>query len=192
MQMLHIRLRVESVAALKRRAAAARIDAADYVELVLWYAALDFITEEHLEAGSTGMDDEELFFSAPSSPALRARMAARSAEQARNLAAYTGSLVERFLGKFERDPGDLRMLARLSELLEQGRMLTDRELLDVLRLAEGTPVSRMPSAFQVRWLHQRLRPFLPRITWEGAPVELTVERLAVLRERAKGSWEEES
>ena len=49
MSVLHIRLRGETVAALKRRARLAGVGPMDYVELVLWYAALDLANPE--EAG---------------------------------------------------------------------------------------------------------------------------------------------
>jgi hypothetical protein len=101
------------------------------------------------------------------------------------VAAYAGDLVERYLLEFERDPGDLQMLARLSELLEEGRVLAERDLLAVLRLTEGSPLSRMAARYQARWLHQRLRPFLSQIETDGAPADLTVEQIGNLLARLK-------
>ncbi len=186
MNILHIRLRGDMVAALKRRAKLAEISSADYVERVLWYSVLESSGWERRDQEPVFRDDEIIYFSAPLSEPLRMRLVSRSAEESQNVAVHAGALVECFLGKFERDPGDLRMLARLSEMLERGGLLTEQDLLEVLRLAEETPVSRMPVAFQTRWLHQRFRAFMSRITVDGAPVELTVEWLAALRKQAKG------
>jgi hypothetical protein len=50
----------------------------------------------------------------------------------------------------------------------------------VLRLVAGSPVSRMPEAYQARWLHQRLSPFVRQVENNGTPIELTVERMGLL------------
>ena len=77
-------------------------------------------------ADDTGFtEDEELYFSAPLTAALREHLVACSTAQQRNLAVFAGSLVERYLATFERDPGDLSMMARLGELLHTGGMLTE-------------------------------------------------------------------
>lgn len=185
MNLLHLRLRNSAVASLKHRALRAGVPAADYVERVLWYANLEPGRLEE-SAQDTGLaQDDELYFSAPLTAALREHLIARSTAQQRNLAVFAGSLVERYLATFERDPGDLRMVARLSELLHTGGLLTEGDLLSVLVLAADSPVSRMPGAYQARWLHQRFKPFLPRVEWMGQPAELTVDHIAALLERLK-------
>jgi hypothetical protein len=185
MTMLHLRLSHSAIAAVKHRARQSGMAAAEYVELVMWYAHLELERLEPVQAEDTAADDQELYFSAPLTPALREHMVTCSAAQERNLAAFTGSLVERYLATFERDPGDLRMVSRLGELLHTGSLLNERELLTVLRLAAESPVSRMPGTYQARWLHQRFKPFLPQVEWEGEPTELTVAHITTLLERLK-------
>jgi len=182
MSVLHIRLRSGTVAALKRRASLAGVSPMDYVELVLWYAALELAIPEGagVDHFPPSMADDELYFSAPLPDPLRQRMIARSAAHASNLASYTGALVEVFLERFERDPGDLRLVARLGELLERKAVPVDHEVLAVLRWLPGSPVARMPKAYQARWLHQRISPFLRQIEVAGAPADLTLERMRSL------------
>lgn len=181
MNMLHLRLRGETIAALKSRARVTGIAPVEYVELVLWYAALEWRHLEGNAANSTApAEDDELYLAAPLPTRLREHLVARSVEQERNLAAYTGALVEEFLRRFERDPGDLRLVARLSELLERSAIPAEGEFLEVLRLVAGSPVSRMPEAYQARWLHQRLSPFVRQVENNGTPTELTVERMGLL------------
>ncbi len=185
MTLLHLRLRNSVVATLKHRALQAGVPAADYVERVLWYAHLELCRLEKSADDAGFTEDEELYLSAPLTAALREHLVACSAAQQRNLAVFAGSLVERYLATFERDPGDLSMMARLGELLHTGGMLTEGDLLSVLVLGADSPLSRMPGTYQARWLHQRFRPFLPRVQWEGAPAELTVDHIAALLGRLK-------
>ncbi len=159
----------------------------DYVELVLWYAALELANPE--EAGGdrppASRNDDELYFSALLPGPLRQRMIARSAAHESNLASYTGALVEAYFERFERDPGDLRLVARLGELLERKAVPVEHEVLEVLRWLPGSPVARMPEAYQARWLHQRFSPFLRQIEVAGAPADLTLERMRSLLAQLK-------
>jgi hypothetical protein len=185
MDMLHIRLRGDAIASLKHRAGLAGVSPVEYVEIVLWYAGLENDRVDERVVGPKSDEDEMLYFSASLSTPLRRHMIARSDEHQLNLSVYAGVLVERYLATFERDPGDLRILARVNELLQQENPLTERSLLTVLQLAKRGPLSRMPAAYQARWLHQRLLPFLPRIERKGTKVELTVAHIAALLEQPK-------
>jgi hypothetical protein len=187
MSVLHIRLRGETVAALKRRARVVGVGPTDYVELVLWYAALELAIPEGDCGGgiARSMKEEELYFSVLLPDPLREGMMARSAARQSNLASYTGALVEAFLERFERDPGDLRLVARLGELLERKAVPVEHEVLAVLRWLPGSPVARMPEAYQARWLHQRFSPFLRQIEVAGAPADLTLERMRSLLAQLK-------
>lgn len=188
-RMLHLRLRVESVTAIQRRAGAAGVTPGDYIERVLWYSSITEIDCEGSQAGQQ-MDHEELYYATPLTAQLREYLAARSAAEAQNLASYSGALVEGYLGQFERDPGDLRLGAGLGELLSYGDAPAEEELLEVLRLVEGTPVSRMSEAYQARWLHQRISPVLRQIRSEGTPTELTLDRVRLLLGRLKAGGEQ--
>jgi hypothetical protein len=183
MEMFHIRLHGNAIALLKHRATAAGASPADYVETVLWYAGLHNDTAGEGTVAPESDRDEWIYFSAPLSMPLRRHMITRSEEHRLNLSAYAGILVERYLAAFERDPGDLRLLARLNQLLQQEDPVTENSLLTALHLAMDGPVSRMPSAYQARWLHQRLAPFLSRIDREGTEVKWTVACAAGLLKR---------
>jgi hypothetical protein len=180
MDMFHIRLHARVVARLKERASLAGASPGEYVETVLWYAGLE---NARVDQGMADPDsDEILYFSASVSLPLRRHMIVRSEEHELNLSAYAGILIERYLAAFERDPGDLRMLARVNELLQRENPLTEAALLNALQLARNGPVSRMPPAYQARWLHQRLAPFVPRIQRGDTQVELTLACIGTLWE----------
>jgi hypothetical protein len=154
---------------------------------VLWYAGLDLAKPGEVRGDHPlpSMDDDDLYFSALLSAPLRRSMVSRSTARTSNLAAYTGALVEAFLQRFERDPGDLHLLARLGELLDRKPIPDEPEVLEVLRWVSGSPVARMPEGYQARWLHQRFSPFLRQVEVDGLPAELTLERMRSLLAQLK-------
>jgi hypothetical protein len=182
---LHVRLSERSITALKARASQRGSAAWHYVTMILRYRAVVGTEARSVDPFGVQMS-EKLYFVTPLPATLRARLTIWSKHCQSNLSAFAGSLIEDFIERHERDPGDFEMLCQLGELLERNQAITDDDLEAMIRRAANGAVSRMPLAYQVRWYHSRLQPPLGAPEYGAATRELTTEQVASILARVRG------
>jgi hypothetical protein len=182
---LHVRLSERSVSELKTRASLRGSAPGDYVAMILRYRA---VVGAEPRPGNPFDDQasDKLYFVTPLPATLRARLTFWSERCQRNLSSFAGSLIEDFIERHERDPGDFEMLCQLGELLERNQAITDDDLETMIRRAADGAVSRMPLAYQVRWYHSRLQPPLGAPERGAATRELTTEQVDGILARIRG------
>jgi hypothetical protein len=182
--MVHLQLREHALHALKARAAGLGLSPDSYTEMILRYVSLEAHpgVDAHLPEGPVV---DALYFSAPVAPPLREALCRLSDRRHSNLAVFAGAVLEQFFEKHERDPTDLEMLCELSLRLEQKPVLSETDLEAVIRSALTGAVGRMPAAYQVHWLENRLRPWHDRFERDGAPYVLTPDNLTQIVQRIR-------
>ena len=129
-----------------------------YAGLLLRYALIEttVLSEAKNPEAVAAKGGQELFVSTTITPAFRERLEKLSEEAAVNIASFCGRLVEAYIGRFERDPRDFRMLPALDLAMEGTDIAEESLVKDLVRqCAEDNP--GVKSGYLATWTFSRLR-----------------------------------
>jgi hypothetical protein len=173
---LRVRVASATLESLKNRARRRADSLSDYVHKIFHYLIYERSLVNDSWSG-TVQTDEQVYFEISITVPTKQRLLDWSQNHRTSIAAFSGSMIDLFISKFETDPRDFNLIHLISSTLDRKPLLSELDLENALSLYRPSLGKALPAGYLSRWLYSRLKSLVPEIEKQTERIPLSVDLL---------------